>query len=145
MLSSTPACDDVEHHHLPTLRIAHVGVATVRMAGRIPRLAEPAEDVRDGEGRAPHDRHHTDLRVSDHRTAPDCLDASRPGKRRNVSVHAAGYEVDGDESRLEFGRHECNLASSLDLGEPARSQCQSRSPGEERTTVHAKRYEDSRP
>ena len=42
------APDDVEHHHLPTLRVAHVGVATVRMTGRVPRLAEPAEDVLDG-------------------------------------------------------------------------------------------------
>jgi len=82
--------------------------------------------------------------MSDDRTAPDCLDASRPGKRRNVSVHAAGYKVDGDESRLEIGCHECDLASSIDFGEPARSESEGRSPGDERTTIHAKRYEDSR-
>ena len=82
--------------------------------------------------------------MSDDRTAPDCLDASRPGKRRNVSVHPAGFEVDGDESRLEISCYECDLASSLDFGEPARSESQGRSPGDERTTVHAKRYEDSR-
>ena len=59
-------------------------------------------------------------------------------------MHAAGYEVDGDESRLEISRHECDLASNLDFGEPARSESESRSPGDERTTIHAKRYEDSR-
>ena len=75
---------------------------------------------------------------------PDRLDASGPGKRRNVSVHPAGFEVDGDESRLEISRYECDLASSLDCGEPARSESESRSPGDERTTIHAKRYEHSR-
>ena len=59
-------------------------------------------------------------------------------------MHAAGYEVDGNESRLEIGCHECDLASSLDLGEPARSESEGRSPGDERTTVHAKRYECGR-
>jgi hypothetical protein len=82
--------------------------------------------------------------VSDDRTAPDCLDASRPGKRRNVSVHAAGFEVDGDESRLEISGYECDLASSLDVGEPARSEGEGRSPGDECTTVDAKSYERGR-
>src|SRR4029450_7821841 len=40
------APNDVEHHHLPTLRVAHVGVATVWMAHRVSRL--PAAG---GEGR----------------------------------------------------------------------------------------------
>ena len=78
--------------------------------------------------------------MGDDRTAPDRLDASRPRKRQNVSAHPAGYEVDGDESRLEIGCYECDVASSVDLGKPARSQCQSRSPGEERTTIHQKEY-----
>ena len=82
--------------------------------------------------------------MSDDRTAPDCLDTSRPGKRRNVSVHAAGYKVDGDESRLEIGCHECDLASSLDFSETARNESECRSPGDERTTIHAKRYECGR-
>jgi hypothetical protein len=113
-------------------------VATIGMAGRVPRLAEPAEHVRHGERRAPHDRHDPDLRVSDDRTAPDCLDASGPGKRRNVSTHPAGLEVDGDEPRLEVSRYECDLASGLDLCEPARSESERRSPSEERTTIHGK-------
>ena len=138
------ARDDVEHDHLPTLRVAHVGVATVRMAGRVSRLAEPAEDVRDGERRAPHDRHHPDLRVSDDGTARDRLDAPGPRKRRNVSVHAAGFEIDGDQSRLEISRYERDVASSPDAGEPARSEGESRSPDNERATVHAKRYEYTR-
>ena len=59
-------------------------------------------------------------------------------------MHPAGFEVDGDEPRLEISRYERDLASSLDCGEPARSESESRSPGDERTTIHAKRYEDSR-
>jgi hypothetical protein len=138
------APDDVEHHHLPTLRVAHVGVAAVRMAGRVSRLAEPAEDVRDGERRVPHDRYHADLRMSDDGAASDFLDAPGPGKRRHVSVHPTGCEVDRDESRLEISCYERDLASALDLGEPARSESERRSPGDERTTIHAKRYECSR-
>jgi hypothetical protein len=61
-----------------------------------------------------------------------------------VSVHAAGFEVDGDEPRLEISRYECDLAPSLDFGEPARSESEGRSPGDERTTIHAKTYECSR-
>jgi hypothetical protein len=76
--------------------------------------------------------------VSDDRTAPDRLDASGPGKRRHVSAHAAGCEIDGDESRLEISCYECDLASSLDLGEAARSESEGRSPGDECTTIHAK-------
>jgi hypothetical protein len=59
-------------------------------------------------------------------------------------VHAAGFEVDGDESRLEISCYECDFASSLDVGEPAGSEGEGRSPGDERTTVHAKSYERGR-
>jgi hypothetical protein len=60
-----------------------------------------------------------------------------------VSVYPPGCEVDRDESRLEISCYECDLASSLDLGEPAGSESEGRSTGDERTTIHAKRYEYS--
>jgi len=59
-------------------------------------------------------------------------------------VYPAGCEVDGDKTRLEVSRYERNLATSLDLSKPARSESEGCSPGEKRTTIHVQRYDRRR-
>ena len=84
-------------------------MAPVRVAGRVSRLAEAAKDVLDRQGLVADDRDRPDLRVSDDRRAPDGLDASRLGERRDEAMNPAGSKVDRNQPRLEISRDKRDL------------------------------------
>ena len=107
MLASDDAtAENVHRDHLAALCVGDEGVASVGVAGGVARLAEAVQDVRHRQRRGSDERHQADLRVCDHRRAPDRLDAPWLRLRGEVAVHAAAREVDGDQPRLQIRGHQ---------------------------------------
>ena len=87
------------------LRVRDERVPARGRSSGVARFLEAAEDAPDPESRAVQDRDGSLLRVCDQRRAAHALDAARAGRRRDPATTPPA-ELDGDDVRLEVGRHE---------------------------------------
>ena len=142
--SDDPMSDEIDHRHGAPLRLAHVGNALRRVhrcvAGSPSPVTSPTTESvaasRMETGRTPCARRALAEAVA--------LDAARARRHRNPLHDPAGARVDGDETRLEVGRHERNDASARNGGqEPLghRPGDERRRSGEEEVAApHARDY-----
>jgi hypothetical protein len=107
------------------------------MRGRVPRLGEVAQDLRDAESGGVDDRDRAERRVAhDGGVEADELDAPRPGQRRDRPQDVTVGQADGNDARLGVGGDE---GDGRPAGERAARAQREREPDgghDERTPVH---------
>jgi len=116
------SADDVQGDDLAALGIGDVGVAAVWMSGRVARLAETVQHVRDPQRAALHDRDRPDFRVGDDRHTSDRLDAAGLAQGLHVATDPTAGQVDSDEPRFFVRSDERHLLAGVEARQPPRRQ-----------------------